>query len=86
MDSEGLHLDGHDIGPGTWPVSDDGEYEWWDTIAPEHFPRLREVLDMPPDANVCAHIIRFWSGSRTYELTRRINASGIPIERRIWSG
>ena len=34
LDDEGnLHVEGHDIGPGTAIISDDGEYEWFEKIA-----------------------------------------------------
>ena len=35
-----LHIDGQDLGPGTSIVSDDGEYEWFETIAAADVPRL----------------------------------------------
>ena len=34
LDDEGnLVFEGHDLGPGTAPVHDDGDYEWFETIA-----------------------------------------------------
>ena len=35
-----LVIEGQDPGPGTAPVSRDGEYEWTRTIRPEHLPMV----------------------------------------------
>ena len=41
LDASGnLHIDGHDLGPGTAPVSADGEYEWFKTIRAEDVPKV----------------------------------------------
>jgi hypothetical protein len=38
LDENGsLRLEGHDLGPGTAPVSQDGEYEWFGIIPVERF-------------------------------------------------
>ncbi len=45
LDTDGaLHIDGQDLGPGTAPFSDDGEYEWFRTIPAAEVPRLVELL------------------------------------------
>ena len=51
LDDDGdLHIDGHDLGPGTAPVSNDGEYEWHEKISADDLPRLLVLLGAPADA------------------------------------
>ena len=46
LDDEGdLHIDGQDLGPGTRMVSEDGEYEWFTTIAAADLPRWAHAKD-----------------------------------------
>ena len=40
VDGVGLVVEGHDFGPGTAPVSDDGEYEYRYEIPTASFPEL----------------------------------------------
>ena len=80
-----LHIDGHDLGPGTAPVSDDGEYEWFQTIAAEDVPRVVALLGGEPGADV-HDLLAGWTGDRSYELERLLRQSDIPIERFTWSG
>ena len=80
-----LTLAGHDIGPGTAPVSSDGEYEWWRTIRVEHLPRLLELLDLPSDGNVL-DLLSSFTGRRSYKLEQVIRESDIPVETSVWSG
>lgn len=87
LDAEGnLHIDGQDLGPGTAPVSDDGEYEWFQTIAAADVPRALALLGGDPGDDVLAHLGRSWTGARSYELERLLAESGIPIQRATWSG
>jgi hypothetical protein len=87
LDDEGdLHIDGQDLGPGTAPVSSDGEYEWFQTIAAADVPRTIALLDGDAGDDVLALLAREWTGARSYELERRLGESDIPIRRSTWSG
>jgi hypothetical protein len=87
VDADGnLHIDGQDIGPGTAPVSDDGEYEWFQTIAAADVPRALALLGGDPGDDVLALLTRDWTGARSYDLERLLAESGIPIQRATWSG
>lgn len=85
VDQHGLHIDGQDLGPGTAIVSDDGEYEWFSTIAPEHLPRLVALLGGTPGEHVLDILERAWTApSRSYDLERLLRNSAIPITRTVW--
>jgi hypothetical protein len=87
VDDQGrLHVDGHDLGPGTAPVSADGEYEWFQTIAAADVPRLVELLGGAPGDDVLEVIERGWTGGRSYDLEALLRGSGIPVERFAWGG
>lgn len=87
LDAEGnLHIDGQDLGPGTAPVSSDGEYEWFETIRATHLPRLRELLDAGHDEDLLDVLERSWSGPRAGDLEALLRDSDIPLERSVWSG
>ena len=59
-----LHIDGQDLGPGTAPVSGDGEYEWFETIRPAHLPRLVELLGGAPGTDLLDLLADRYSGCR----------------------
>jgi len=85
VDDAGLHIDGHDLGPGTAPVSVDGEYEWFQTIAPADIPRVVALLDGKAGQDILDLLERNWTApGRSYELERRLRASTIPIKRGVW--
>ena len=63
-----LVLEGQDLGPGTAMVSPDGEYEYWITVKPEHFPRLLALLGADPEANLLEVLSQQWTGKKSYEL------------------
>jgi hypothetical protein len=87
MDAEGaLHLEGQDLGPGTAPVSTDGEYVWSHKIAAEHVPRLMELLGGEPDGDLLGLLAERYTGADSYELERVIRESGVPVETFVWSG
>lgn len=87
LDDEGnLHIDGQDLGPGTAPVSDDGEYEWFQTIAAADVPRAVVLLGGEAGDDPLALLKRAWTGTRSYDLERLLAESGIPIRRSTWSG
>ena len=78
LDGRGdLVIEGHDLGPATAPVSDDGEYEWRRTIAARHIPAVIALLDGEPDEDVLRVLAR-WKGERSYELEQRLRESAIP--------
>ncbi len=81
-----LHIDGQDLGPGTAPVSSDGEYEWFKTIAAAHVPRVVELLGGEPGEDVLDVLERDYTGQRSYELEHRLRDGDIPVELYIWSG
>lgn len=85
LDEQGnLHIDGHDLGPRTAPVSDDGEYEWFETIAAADLPRLVELLEGAPGEDILDLLGRRYSGPASYEFTSILYNSGIPIRRQVW--
>jgi hypothetical protein len=87
LDDQGrFHVDGHDLGPGTSPVSEDGEYEWFQTIDAGEVPRLVKLLGGAEAEPVLALLARSYTGERSYELERILRESGIPIHRHTWSG
>jgi hypothetical protein len=87
VDEKGaLHIDGQDLGPGTAPVSSDGEYEWFETIAAPLVPRLVELLGGEPGDDVLDVLERGWTGDRSYDLERLLREGDFPIERFIWGG
>jgi hypothetical protein len=85
-DTGDLLIAGQDLGPSTWPVSSDGEYEWRRTIKAENFPALLELLEAPPDADMLQVLASHWTGPASYELEERIRDSGIPSQVSTWSG
>jgi hypothetical protein len=70
-----LHINGQDLGPGTSMVSPDGEYEYFETYAPQVIPRIVEVLDGQPGEPVL-EVLRRWAGDRSQQMQMRLN--GIP--------
>jgi hypothetical protein len=85
LDEEGnLHLDGHDLGPKTAPVSDDGEYEWFEKVAAADLPRLIELLGGQPGEDILDLLHRRYTGAAAYDFTEALYSSGIRIERFVW--
>lgn len=83
--ADGLHIDGQDLGPGTAPVSDDGEYEWFRTFATADVPKVIELLGGEPGDDVLDLLERDWTGARSYDLERLIRESDIPSRLHVWS-
>src|SRR3954451_19199396 len=75
-----LHIDGQDLGPGTAPVSDDGEYEWFQTIRPAHLPRLVALLGGEPGTDLLDLLAERSTGDGAAELERILREVGIPVE------
>ncbi len=78
-----VHIDGQDLGPATRPVSNDGEYEWFQVIRAAHVPRLLEVLGAPPGSPV-VDVLRGFCGDRSYDLEELLRESDVPVERQVW--
>ncbi len=79
-----LHIDGQDLGPGTAIVSDDGEYEWFETIDADHLPRLVVLLGGQLGEHILDVLERAYTGVGSYELEKRLRESDIPVTRRVW--
>jgi hypothetical protein len=85
LDDDGnLHVDGHDLGPGTAPVSDDGEYEWFETIAAADLPCLVKLLGGRDGEAVLDLLARCYTGPAASEFTLALYASDIPVKRITW--
>ena len=85
LDDRGnLHIDGQDLGPATAIVSDDGEYEWFETIQAEHLPRLLSLLGADAGDDILDVLEQKWSGRRSYELERLLRESNFPLERHVY--
>jgi hypothetical protein len=85
-DAGNLHIDGQDLGPGTAPVSTDGEYEWFKKISARDLPQLLTLLGAPSDASVLDVLEREWSGDKAGALETLIRKSGLRVETSVWSG
>lgn len=87
LDGDGsLHIDGQDLGPGTAPISSDGEYEWFQKIRAEHIPRSLEVLGAPPESDILSFLDENYSGESSYVLERLLRTGDVPVEFSSWSG
>lgn len=75
-----LHIDGQDLGPVTAPVSDDGEYEYFKTIAAPDVPKVVALLDGRKEEPVLDLLERAWTGEQSWELERRLRESTIPVK------
>jgi hypothetical protein len=85
LDAAGvLHIDGHDLGPGTGMVSDDGEYEWFGTIAAADVPRVVALLGGRPGDDLLDLLERDYTGTGSYELEKRLRESDITVKRHVW--
>lgn len=85
-DEGDLLLEGQDLGPSTGAVSSDGEYEWTRRIRAQSIPKMLDVLDAAPDADILQVLREHWTGEESYELERRIRESDIPSDLSTWSG
>jgi hypothetical protein len=79
-----LHIDGQDLGPATAPPSHDGEYEWFETIQPEHLPRLIELLGGEPGTDVLDLLAERYAGAGAATFEQILRESDIPVERFVW--
>lgn len=81
-----LVIEGQDLGPATWLVSGDGEYEWRRTIASQDLLGFRALLDIPDAADLLDALEQHWSGANSHELERRLRESQHPSGLWTWSG
>jgi hypothetical protein len=77
---DNLHIDGQDLGPGTAPVSADGEYEWFRTIRAEDVPKVVTLLGGDSGDDVLDLLEARYTGEGSYELERRLRGSDIKVE------
>jgi len=77
-----LHIDGQDLGPGTAPVSDDGEYEWFQVVRAEHVSILLRSLGASTEQPVLVALRA--AGADTVE--QALRSGIIPVERQVWGG
>jgi hypothetical protein len=88
VDNGALRIEGQDLGPGTAPVSDDGEYEWSYTYGAEVIPALVAALGGEVGENILELLARKYVGTAgSYELERVLRATGdtIPHAFSCWS-
>ena len=86
VDDQGnLVIEGQDLGPATAIISSDGEYEWRRTIAAKDVPRLLQLLDAAPGADVLQILAAHWTGVNSYELEKRIRHGDLPSSVSTWS-
>jgi hypothetical protein len=79
-----LHVDGQDLGAGTSMVSDDGEYEWYQTIDAADLPALVLALGGPVGAHVLDVLAARYTGEGSYELERILREGVVPVARMVW--
>ena len=73
-----LHINGQDLGPQTDAISGgDGEYEYFETYAPEVIPRIVQALEGEVGEDVLDVLSR-WSGHRSREMQQRLMRAHIP--------
>ncbi len=65
-------------------VSDDGEYEWFETIAAAEVPRLVALLGGRTGDDILDLLGRDFTGAGSYELEKRLREGDIPVERHVW--
>ena len=72
-----LLIEGQDLGPGTAPVSSDGEYEYSYLIAADKLPSLCEVVGLPAGGDLVEHLAAEFSGEASWRLEDIIRSSGL---------
>lgn len=83
-DAGNLHIDGQDLGPGTAIVSDDGEYEWFETIHFADVPRLVVLLGGALGEDILDVLERDYTGAGSYELEKKLRESDIHVKINVW--
>jgi hypothetical protein len=85
MEDGTLVIDGHDLGPGTAVISDDGEYEWRQTFPPDSVAALGVALGGKRDEDILDLLARRYRNERSYELERIMRETRDTIPRELWS-
>lgn len=67
----------HGIDEGPQAFAGD-EYEWTQTVEPEHIPALLEALGAVPDGPILEQLETFASGKDSYRLSRLLSTKTIP--------
>jgi hypothetical protein len=80
-----LVIDGHDLGPGTALISDDGEYEWRQTFPPDSVAALGAALGGKRDEDILDLLARRYRNERSYDLERIMRETRDTIPREFWS-
>ncbi len=81
LDDDGnLHIDGQDLGPRTALVSDDDEYEWFETIRAEDVPKVVALLGGSTGDDVLDLLEAHYTGKASYELEKRLLESDVKVE------
>jgi hypothetical protein len=70
-----LHIDGQDVGQGTSSVSDDGEDEWFTTIAVADVPRLLHLVGGRAGDDVLDVLEHGWTEAESYALEKLLRDS-----------
>lgn len=78
LDSDGtLRINGQDLGSVTQSISDDGEYEWFYTIAADDVPKFVVALGGEAGTDAIELLEQCWSGDNAYRLGEAIRSSGV---------
>lgn len=77
-----LVVQGQDLGPGTAPISADGEYEYAYSIKVEDIAVVLAALGAEAGADPLAYLTEHWSGPAAFALTRRLHGMA---EAEFWS-
>jgi hypothetical protein len=72
-----LTVEGHDLGPGTAPVSGDGEYEWVHTYEAAVVPDFLSALGGSTGEDPAVVLARY-TGAKSHELERIARECGVP--------
>ena len=70
----------HELDRGPVAAAMGGSWEKITLVDPVDFPALRTALDAPEGADVIAHLAANFVSDRSWEVTRRIDAAGIPVQ------
>ncbi len=87
FDEDGnLKIDGQDLGPGTAPMSSDGEYEWIVTVPADWLARAVVILGGAEGEQILDVLARDYRGPGAYGIRRKLVDAGVPVELFTWSG
>ena len=82
LDGSGrLHIEGEDFGKASAVIG----AEWHETVDATDVPRVVELLGGRPDDDVLDLLERDWSGEASYDFEVKLHASGLAIDRVVWS-